>query len=78
MYVAEGTGGSRVRPIRPWAHPKPLKVANMSFGPTQNVMNVIMNGRVIEKFRAVLAVLRFQKVIFAPAAQKYLYQHHVN
>ena len=64
MYVAEGAGGSRVRPIRPWPNPKPLKGADMSFGPTQNVMNVIMNGRVIKKFRAVLAVLRFQKVKF--------------
>ena len=52
----------------------------MSFGPTQNIMNVIMNGSVIKKFRAVLAVLWFQKVksracgaeIFLPASSEFI------
>ena len=77
MYVAEGTGGSKVRPIRPWPHPKPLKGANMYFGPTQNVMNVIMNGRVIKKFLAVLAVLRLKSQI-SRLWRRNIYQHHVN
>ena len=37
---------------------------NMSFGPTQNVMNVIMNERVINKFQAILTVSWSRKVKF--------------
>ena len=54
-----GGGGA----IRSWPYPKPLK------GPTcllslSKVLNVIMNGRVIKIFRAVLTVWWFQKVKF--------------
>ena len=38
--------------------------ANMSFGPTQNVMNVIMNERIIKKFQAILIVSWSRKVKF--------------